>query len=316
MLQRALAARRSIAALLEETPPEVVRTKLPAPRAILEAQALTVAAPGARVAAVRGASFLLKPGQAAGIAGPSASGKSTLARALAGVWRPLAGSVRLDGAELDQYDPVVLGRHIGYLPQEVVLFEGTVAENIARLDPEPNAEAIIEAAKRTGAHEMVLGLPGGYDFQVAAGGAALSGGQRQRIALARAFYGSPAVVVMDEPDSNLDSAGTMALARAVADVKARGGAAIIVAHRPGAFAQCDTVYLMDSGRPVPATSGRRKAPVRTLQPGARQSPTRAPESERPEKAPEVGSPPAPNHGMRQAQRVSHPIDPAQRKAAS
>ena len=263
LLQRTLAAYRSLATLLSETPPEMARTALPAPRAVLEAHNLMVAAPGARYAAVRGASVRLEPGQAAGIAGPSASGKSTFARALAGVWRPMGGSVRLDGAELDQYGPD-LGRHIGYLPQEVTLFDGSVAENIARLSPDADDEAIVEAAKRTGAHEMILGLPDGYDFQVSAGGAALSGGQRQRIALARAFYGSPVVVVMDEPDSNLDAEGTMALARAVEDHKKRGGSAVIVAHRHGAFAQCDTVYLMEAGRPVSATSGRGAAPVRSL----------------------------------------------------
>ena len=242
----------------------MTRTALPAPRAILEARGLTVAAPGARYAAVRNASLRLEPGQAAGIAGPSASGKSTLARSLAGVWRPIGGSVRLDGAELEQYG-ADLGRHVGYLPQEIVLFDGTVAENIARLSPDATDEAIVDAAKRTGAHEMILGLPDGYDFQVSAGGAALSGGQRQRIALARAFYGSPVVVVMDEPDSNLDAEGTMALARAVEGHKKRGGAAVIVAHRHGAFAQCDIVYLMEAGRPAPATSGRGAAPVRSLQ---------------------------------------------------
>jgi len=268
LLQRVLAARRSLATLLEETPPEEGRTALPAPRALLEVQGLAVAAPGARVAAVRGASLRLEPGQAAGIAGPSASGKSTLARALAGVYRPLGGSVRLDGAELDQYGSA-LGRHIGYLPQEVLLFDGTVARNIARMQPDAKDEDIVDAAKRTGAHEMILKLPGGYDFQVSAGGAALSGGQRQRIALARAFYGSPVVVVMDEPDSNLDAEGTMALARAVEGHKKRGGAAVIVAHRHGAFAQCDTVYVMEAGRPVPATTGRRRAPVRQLRAGAR-----------------------------------------------
>ena len=264
-LQRVLAARRSLAELLEQTPPEQDRTTLPAPRAILEAQALTVAAPGARVPAVRGATFRLEPGQAAGIAGPSASGKSTLARALAGVWRPAGGSVRLDGAELEQYGPA-LGEHIGYLPQEVVLFEGTVAENIARMSPTARDEDVVDAARRTGAHEMILRLPGGYDFQVSAGGAALSGGQRQRIALARAFYGSPVLVVMDEPDSNLDAEGTTALARAVETQKTRGGAVVIVAHRHGAFAQCDQVYVMEAGRPTPATR-RRRAPVRRLQAG-------------------------------------------------
>ena len=269
--QRALAARRSLAALLTETPPEPDRTDLPVPRALVEVQNLVIAPPGAKTAPVRGASLKLEPGQAAGIAGPSASGKSTLARALAGVWRPLGGSVRLDGAELEHYGDA-LGRYVGYLPQEVVLFEGTVAQNIARFSPEASDEDIVDAAKRTGGHEMILGLPGGYDFQVSAGGAALSGGQRQRIAMARAFYGSPVLVVMDEPDSNLDADGTMALTRAVEDQKKRGGAVVIVAHRHGAFAQCDTVYLMENGRPVPATSGRSSAPVRQLQSGRRYRP--------------------------------------------
>ena len=270
-LQRALAAWRSLAALLAEMPPDVPRTKLPAPRAILEVEGLMVAAPGARVAAVRAAALRLEPGQATGIAGRSAAGKSTFARALAGVWRPLAGSVRLDGAELEQYGNDV-GKYVGYLPQEVVLFDGTVAENIARFSPDVKDEEVVDAAKRTGAHEMILELPGGYDFQVSAGGAALSGGQRQRIALARAFYGSPVVVVMDEPDSNLDAEGTMALARAVEDQKKRGGTALIVAHRHGAFSQCDTVYVMENGRPVPATSGKDggSGPVRQLQSGGEQ----------------------------------------------
>ena len=256
-LQRAVVAWRSLGALLRETPPEPVRTALPEPRAVLEAHNLTVAPPGARFAVVRQASLRLQEGQAAGIAGPSASGKSTLARALAGVVRPLGGSVRLDGAELEHYGSAVLGRYIGYLPQEVTLFDGTVAENIARMAPAPDDAAVIEAAKRTGAHEMILKLPGGYDFQVSAGGAALSGGQRQRIALARAFYGSPMVVIMDEPDANLDAEGTVALAVTVKEHKARGGAAVIVAHRHGAFAQCDRIYLMEAGRPVPARAGRR-----------------------------------------------------------
>ena len=183
-LQRAVVAWRSLGTLLRETPPEPVRTTLPAPRAVLEAQNLTVAPPGTRFAVVRQASLRLHAGQAAGIAGPSASGKSTLARALAGVVRPLGGSVRLDGAALDQYGSSVLGHHIGYLPQEVILFDGTVAENIARLAPEPDDAAVVEAAKRTGAHEMILKLPGGYDFQVSAGGLRLArGGDHGRTGL-------------------------------------------------------------------------------------------------------------------------------------
>ena len=268
VLQRALQGRRSLAALLEETPEEEAKTLLPAPKALLEASDLSVAAPGARVPAVQGASFRLEPGQAIGIAGPSASGKSTLARGLAGVWRPAGGRVTLDGAALDQYGEAALARHIGWLPQDVVLFEGSVAENIARLDHSPDAEAVVAAAERAGAHDMILGLPGGYDFEVAASGAALSGGQRQRIALARALYGSPVVAILDEPDAHLDAAGTEALGRAVAELKARGGAAVIVAHRPGAFAECDLVFLMsESGqgtlqRRGPPPEGRRGQPGR------------------------------------------------------
>ena len=246
--QRALQGRRSLAGLLHETPEEPERTPLPAPKAVLQAENLVVAAPGAQVPAVRGVSFRLEPGQAIGIAGPSASGKSTLARALAGVWPPLAGKATLGGAALDQYGEEVLARHLGWLPQEVVLFGGTVAENIARLEPEPDPDAVVEAAMRAGAHEMILALPGGYDFAVAAGGAALSGGQRQRIALARAFYGDPVVVVLDEPDAHLDAAGAAALNRAVAELKRRGGAAVIVAHRPAAFAECDAVLVMEHGQ--------------------------------------------------------------------
>ncbi len=252
LLQRALQGRRSLAKLLHETPEEPERMPLPAPTAVLEAENLVVAAPGAKAPAVRGVSFRLEPGKAVGIAGPSASGKSTLARALAGVWPPMGGKATLDGAALDQYGEAALARHLGWLPQEVVLFEGTVAENIARLDPEPDADAVVEAAMRAGAHEMILRLPGGYDFEVAAGGAALSGGQRQRIALARAFHGDPPVVILDEPDAHLDTAGSRALNRAVADLKARGGAAVIVAHRPDAFAECDVVLLMESGQLRPA----------------------------------------------------------------
>ena len=255
LLQRTLQARRSLAKLLGDTPQETKRTPLPPPQAHLRAENLVVVPPGAETPAVRAVSLHLQPGRAIGIAGPSASGKSTLAKALTGVWPPLAGKVTLGGAALDQYGEAALARHVGWLPQEVVLFEGTAADNIARLDPEPDAEAVIRAAKQAGAHDMILTLPGGYDFQVAAGGAALSGGQRQRIALARAFYGEPAVVILDEPDAHLDAAGAEALTRAVAGLKGRGGAVVIVAHRLGAFAACDAVYVMEHGQLRPAEPG-------------------------------------------------------------
>lgn len=248
LLQHTLAARRSLVRLLSETPEEPSRTPLPKPQARLATENLVVVPPGAEAPVVRGVSFRLEPGQALGIAGPSASGKSSLVRALAGVWTPAAGKVTLGGASLDQYDEEVLARHIGWLPQEVVLFGGTVAENIARLNPEPDVDAVIRAAGQAGAHDMILALPGGYDFQVAAGGAALSGGQRQRIALARAFYGEPVVMLLDEPDAHLDAAGAEALGKAVAGLKARGGAAVIVGHHKGAFAECDAVCAMEDGR--------------------------------------------------------------------
>ena len=285
VLQRALAARRSLAALLGATPEDAERTPLPRPSAVLQAESLVVSAPGAELPAVRGVSFAVEPGKAVGIAGPSASGKSTLTRALAGVWPPVAGRVTLGGAALDQYGEETLARYIGWLPQEVVLFDGTVAENIARLDPAADPAAVVRAAQRAGAHEMILELPGGYDFRVASVGAALSGGQRQRIALARAFYGDPVVLVLDEPDAHLDAAGAEALNRSIAEHKTRGGAAVVVAHRPGTFAHCDLVLLMEHGkaraaepvREIPdSSSGRREIQVvRSMPPpGASTGPPR------------------------------------------
>ena len=265
MLQRALEGRRALARLLTGTPEERERTHLPAPdpdalraagQPLLAAENLFVGAPGAERPAVRGASFRLRPGMAIGIAGASAAGKSTLARALAGVWPPLAGKVALGGAALDQYGEEELSRHLGWLPQEVVLFQGTVAENIARLDTVPGARSVVTAARRSGAHEMILSLPDGYDFEVSAGGAALSGGQRQRIALARAFYGDPVVVVLDEPDAHLDAEGAAALRGAVQDLKARGGSAVIVAHNPQTLRACDEVYLMEDGQLRPPRNPR------------------------------------------------------------
>ena len=247
LVQRAQESWGRLAALLSAVPPQAPRTALPKPRAVLEANQLTVVPPGQSQAALRMVSFRLEPGQALGVIGPSGAGKSTLARALTGVWRPAGGWVRLDGATLDQYEPDVLGAHVGYLPQRVALFDGTIAENIARLAPQPDAAAVVAAARKAAAHQMILDLPDGYDTRVSLAGGRLSGGQMQRIGLARALYGDPAILVLDEPNSNLDNDGSMALNAAIRAVKAAGGAVLIMAHRPAAIQECDQLLVLDGG---------------------------------------------------------------------
>ena len=231
---------------LERIPAARLHTQLPVPRALLDLVGVTVVPPDQQRPSLRQVSFRLQPGQALGVIGPSASGKSTLARTLAGIWRPVSGAVRLDSAELDHYGND-LGRYIGYLPQDISLFDGTVAENIARMAMEPDAEAVVAAAKKAGAHEMILRLPDGYDTQIMVGGARLSGGQRQRIALARALYGDPALVVLDEPNSNLDGEGGEALMHAIRQIKADGRIVIIMAHRPAAISECDLLLVVLDG---------------------------------------------------------------------
>lgn len=222
-------------------------TTLPAPRQRLSVENLIVAAPGRQAPILKGVSLALEAGQGLGVIGPSASGKSTLARALVGVWTPLKGDVRLDGARLDQWADGALGRHVGYLPQDVELFDGTVAENIARLDPDATSEAIVAAGRAAGAHELILRLEQGYDTPIGENGAALSAGQRQRIGLARALYGAPFLVVLDEPNSNLDQDGDTALTGAVESVRARGGIVVVITHRQAAIAGVDRVALMADG---------------------------------------------------------------------
>ncbi len=234
--------------LLDLLPEEEHSVTLPAPAQSLAVEAVTVVPPGSRRAVVNAASFELRHGAGLGIIGPSASGKSSLARIIAGVWLPAAGSVRLDGASLDQWRSEELGRHVGYLPQDVQLFDGSIAENIARFDPEATSEAIIRAAQVAGTHELIVRLPEGYDTRIGEAGSALSAGQRQRIALARALYGDPFLVVLDEPNSNLDADGETALTAAIQAVRARGGIVIVVAHRPSALASVDQVLVMGEGR--------------------------------------------------------------------
>jgi ATP-binding cassette subfamily C protein len=247
VLTRARTARERLEQLLSDTPPEPQRTALPRPQARLEAQGLVVVPPGETQATLRGVSFTLQPGQAMGVIGPSGSGKSTLARALIGLWRPMAGRVRLDGAALDQYDPDVLGSYIGYLPQQVALFDGTIAENIARLDDHAEPARIVEAAKKAAVHDMILQLPLGYDTPVSSMGGRLSGGQIQRIGLARAIYGDPVILILDEPNSNLDNDGSVALNQAIRAAKAMNCAVLIMAHRPAAIQECDLLMVLREG---------------------------------------------------------------------
>jgi ATP-binding cassette subfamily C protein len=246
-VQRARQGWSGLATLLERVHPEGERTELPQPRAHLAVLGVTVVPPGDRQPALRGVNFTLEPGRALGVIGPSGAGKSTLARAVTGLWAPASGRVQLDGASLDQYAPDTLGRHIGYLPQRVQLFEGTIAENIARLAETPNAEAVVAAARRADAHQMITGFPDGYDTRITAGGGRLSGGQIQRIGLARAMYGDPVILVLDEPNSNLDNEGSDAVNTAIRSFKKEGKSVIIVAHRPAAIKECDMLLMLEGG---------------------------------------------------------------------
>lgn len=247
IVQRGMTGWENLAQLLGVVAVEAQRTELPKPRAMLVTKNLTVVPPGEKQASLKSISFKVEPGQAVGVIGPSGAGKSTLARTLTGVWRPAGGSVRLDGASLEHYGSEVLGRHIGYLPQRVSLFDGTIAQNIARLADTPNDAKVIAAAKMAAAHEMILELPDGYDTMINAGQVRLSGGQMQRIGLARALYEEPVILVLDEPNSNLDNVGSEALNRAIRAMKASGRSVLIMAHRPAAIQECDTLLVLDNG---------------------------------------------------------------------
>lgn len=246
-----VAARQSwarLSGLVADAHLPAVSVTLPAPQAQLAVEALSVTPPGSQRLVVQEASFALAKGSGLGIIGPSASGKSSLIRAIANLWVPAKGMVRLDGAALDQWDPQELGRHIGYLPQDVQLFDGTIAENIARFAPDAPTEKILKAARAAGVHDLVVHLPEGYDTRIGEAGARLSAGQRQRLALARALYGDPFLVILDEPNSNLDAEGEAALVRAIAGVRERQGIVIVVAHRPSALASLDLLLVMAEGR--------------------------------------------------------------------
>lgn len=246
---RARKGAASLSEMLRATPAPRRRVQLPEPRGLLSLRGLACGPLGQRAPTLRGVTLDIAPGEAVGVIGPSAGGKSTLARAAAGVWPPMAGEVRLDGAELSQWDEEALGARIGYLPQDVSLFAGTVAANISRLAQTPDEAAIVQAAQRAGAHEMILKLPHGYDTEIGESGAQLSGGQRQRIGLARALYGDPPLLVLDEPNAHLDAEGEQSLVTAIREAKARGKALLVMAHRPSAIAACERLLVLREGAP-------------------------------------------------------------------
>lgn len=234
--------------LLGMLPEQATPTLLEAPKTRLTIETLTVSPPGEQKVVAHDVTFAIEAGQGVGVIGPSGSGKSSLVRALVGVWQPLRGKVRLDGAALDQWSPEVLGRHIGYLPQDVELFAGTIAQNISRFEDNASPENIIAAAREARVHDLIIGMKDGYDTQIGDQGSVLSAGQAQRIALARALYGNPFLVVLDEPNSNLDSEGDLALNKAILAVRARGGVVVVVAHRPIGIESVDLVLVMKEGR--------------------------------------------------------------------
>jgi PrtD family type I secretion system ABC transporter len=234
--------------LLETMPAQAAPTLLQNPSHSLSVEAVGIVAPGDQKVIVQDVTFTLQAGSGLGVIGPSGSGKSSFIRALVGVWQPFRGKVRLDGAALDQWSSDVLGTHIGYLPQDVELFAGTIAQNISRFDPEASSDSIIAAAKEASVHEMIIKMRDGYDTQIGEQGTALSAGQAQRVALARALYGSPFLIVLDEPNSNLDSEGDEALTRAVRAARERGAIVVIVAHRPIAIEGVDQLLVLKDGR--------------------------------------------------------------------
>jgi len=227
-------------------PPEPAVT-LPRPARHLWVQDLAVAPPGSNRVIVRGISFALAAGTGMAMLGASGSGKSSLAKAIVGLWHPARGAVRLDGARLDQWQTDALGRHVGYLPQEVGLFDGTVADNISRFEESTDERKILEAAAIAGAHNLILSLPDGYATRIGEGGALLSAGQRQRIGLARAVYGEPFLIVLDEPNANLDAEGEAALARAIGTLRSRGSIVVVISHRLSALAALDTTLVLHNG---------------------------------------------------------------------
>lgn len=239
---------KRFSSLMGDLPETVSRLSLPAPQGRVSVEALTIFSQTDRRPLLQGITFQLEPGSGLGIIGPTGAGKTTLARALTGNWPLKQGVVRLDGADLDHWDPVELGPHLGYLPQRVDLFEGSISQNIARFQPAARPDDIVAAAKQAAVHNMIQQLPDGYNTHIGPGGSTLSAGQCQRIGLARALYGQPSLVILDEPNANLDAEGEAALIKAVLSVRARGGTVILVAHRPSAIAALDKLMMLRNGR--------------------------------------------------------------------
>ena len=245
-----ISARQSInrlSTILSHMPPVKVATVLPAPAHSLDVDKVAVAAPGSQSTIVRDVTFKLAAGEVLGVVGPNGAGKTSLIRTLLGVWRPLRGEVRVDGAPFDQFSVDQIGRHIGFASQTAELFEGSVAENISRMEAEPDSDKVLDAARTAGIHDMILHLPNGYDTRIGEGGAVLSAGQRERVAIARAVYGDPFLVIFDEPNGTLDHDGEVALQKTVRELKARNAIVIIVAHRPSALANCDKILYLSGG---------------------------------------------------------------------
>lgn len=240
-------AYRRLFEVVAKLPSAQTPLQLPPPKESLVVEGVGVTGAGGDRLLINGISFALKAGDGLAIIGPSGAGKSTLARAIVGAARMVRGTIRLDGAQLNQWPEAALGRYIGYLPQETELFEGTIADNIARFDPTASDEEIIEAGRVSGVHDMVLRFPDGYATRIGPGGTMLSGGQRQRIGLARALFRNPFLVVLDEPASNLDNEGDAALMRAIAQVRQRGGIVIMIAHRPSALNVVNLVAVLQEG---------------------------------------------------------------------
>lgn len=247
-MQRGWQSWGRVKAFLKGWSDDAERTELPRPAGHVRVEGVTAGPPGKRIQVLRNLNFEVRPGRALGVVGPSGAGKSSLARVIMGTWMPLAGRVTLDAAPIQQYEPDRLGSCIGYLPQAVRLMDGTIAQNIARFDPEARDEDVIAAAVTAGAHEMILSFPNGYDTRINPEDPDLSGGQMQRIGLARALYLDPPVIILDEPNSAMDGDGSARLNAAIRTMKARGSAIVIMAHRPSAIEECDDIMVMDQGQ--------------------------------------------------------------------